>query len=397
MKKITMLALLCAMFVAPSVNAQEVTTKEDPSQGYLLNDFKDNWFISVEAGGNLMLSKHDTQESLLKRIQPSVEIYAGKWFSPVFGVRGGLFGARTKGATFAGEFGDRGGMACENNAYNHQIIYKVGGAFDVMLNLTNWWCGYKADRLYNASFYAGAVVNVPFLHNGGSDFDWYKAKSNFGVRAGILNTFAVSKKVDLLVDARFGCNQTEYENKKVSFEADLLIGAAYKFGKSEWNAPIVPVCPTYKYTDAEGDALVARLQQADAKIASLEQQLRDCLNSKQTAVVEEAPAAPLATIYFPIGSASVNNVQAKVVKAVANAMKNTEDKYVLTGWADNYTGSEAVNKKLRAKRAASVKKMIVKTGVAADRLETTTNDNNLTEYGEKSASLDRAVTITVAE
>ena len=41
--------------------------------------------------------------------------------------------------------------------------------------------------------------------------------------------------------------------------------------------------------------------------------------------------------------------------------------------------------------------MIVKTGVAADRLETTTNDNNLTEYGEKSASLDRAVTITVAE
>ena len=144
--------------------------------------------------------------------------------------------------------------------------------------------------------------------------------------------------------------------------------------------------------------MVARLQQADAKIASLEQQLRDCLNSKQTAaVVEEAPAAPLATIYFPIGSANVNNVQAKVVKAVANAMQNTNDKYVLTGWADNYTGTAEINKKLRAKRAASVKKMIVKTGVAADRLETTTNDNNLTEYGEKSASLDRAVTINVAE
>ena len=398
MKKITMLALLCAMFVAPSMNAQEVTTKEDPSQGYLLNSFKDNWFISLEAGGNLMLSKYDTEETFAKRIQPSVELYVGKWWSPVFGVRGGLFVSRTKGATAAGEFGEIYTNACEGNTFKHQVIYKTGGAFDVMLNLTNWWCGYKADRLYNASFYAGAVVNIPFKHISGTDFDWYKGQSHFGVRAGILNTFAVSKKVDLLVDARFGCNQSEYENKKVSFEADLLIGAAYKFGKSNWTAPVVPVCPTYKYTDAEGDALVARLQQADAKIASLEQQLRDCLNSKQTAVVEPVESnAPLATIYFPIGSASVNNVQAKVVKAVANAMKNTDEKYVLTGWADNYTGTAAFNKKLRAKRAESVKKMIVKTGVAANRLETTTNDNNLTEYGEKSASLDRAVTITVAE
>ena len=213
----------------------------------------------------------------------------------------------------------------------------------------------------------------------------------------MLNSFAVSKKVDLLVDLRFGANQTGREGKLFTYKTDLMIGAAYKFGKSTWSAPIVPVCPTFKYTDAEGDALVSRLQQADAKIASLEQQLRDCLNSKQTAVVEEAPAAPLATIYFPIGSANVNNVQAKVVKAVANAMSATEENYVLTGWADNYTGTEEFNKKLRAKRAESVKKMIVKTGVAAERLETTTNDNNLTEYGEKSASLDRAVTITVAE
>ena len=112
---------------------------------------------------------------------------------------------------------------------------------------------------------------------------------------------------------------------------------------------------------------------------------------------EKAPAAPLATVYFPIGSSKVNAVNAKVVKAVANVMKNTDEKYVLTGWADNYTGTDAINKKLRKNRAANVKKMIVKAGVAEDRLETTTNDNNLTEYGEKSASLDRAVTIKVVE
>lgn len=400
MKKITILAFLCALFVGASANAQEVTYKEDASQGYLQNQFKDNWFISLEAGGNLWLTPNDKEEPLLKRIQPQVEINVGKWFSPIIGLRVGVSGARVKGATYPGYANKdfvQESAACDNNSASHQVQFQLGLAGDVMLNLTNWWCGYKADRVYNGIFYAGTTITGCGSTDGNVGFD-IQDKEWLGVRAGLLNTFAVSKKVDLLVDLRFGVNQTGLEGKLFTYKTDLLIGAAYKFGKSTWSAPIVPVCPTFKYTDAEGDALVARLQQADAKIASLEQQLRDCLNSKQTAaVVEEAPAAPLATIYFPIGSANVNNVQAKVVKAVANAMQNTNDKYVLTGWADNYTGSAEINKKLRAKRAASVKKMIVKTGVAADRLETTTNDNNLTEYGEKSASLDRAVTINVAE
>lgn len=395
MKKITILALLCALFVVPSVKAQEVTTKEDPSQGYLLNDFKSNWFVSLQAGGNLLLTPNDTKEDFMKRIQPQVEIHVGKWFSPVLGLRAGVFGARTKGATLDEGMGL--GAYCGDEGYLHQLAYHFGFSADVMLNLTNWWCGYKADRLYNASLYAGTTFNMLASKDAKFEFDFQgSAYNHFGVRLGLLNSFAVSKKVDLLVDLRLGVNQTAWEGKSYTCKTDLLIGAAYKFGKSSWNAPIVPVCPTYKYTDAEGDALVARLQQADAKIASLEQQLRDCLNKPMTAA-EEVQTAPLATIYFPIGSASVNNVQRKVVNAIANAMKNTDEKYVLTGWADNYTGSAAVNKKLRKNRAANVKKMIVRNGVKGDRLETTTNDNNLTEYGEKSASLDRAVTITVAE
>ena len=391
MKKITIVAFLCALFVAPSVNAQEVTYKEDASQGYLLNQFKNNWFMSIEAGANLWMTPNDSKESFAKRIQPQAEIYVGKWFSPIIGLRAGLYFANVKGATM--HYTTNDGVACGDAAYEHDVERHLGLSGDVLLNLSNWWCGYNPDRVYNASLYFGTTVNARGMQGNGfiEDKEW------LGVRLGLLNSFAVSKKVDLLVDLRFGANQTGLEGKLFTYKTDLMIGAAYKFGKSTWSAPIVPVCPTFKYTDAEGDALVSRLQQADAKIASLEQQLRDCLNSKQTAVVEEAPAAPLATIYFPIGSANVNNVQAKVVKAVANAMSATEENYVLTGWADNYTGTEEFNKKLRAKRAESVKKMIVKTGVAAERLETTTNDNNLTEYGEKSASLDRAVTITVAE
>ena len=76
-------------------------------------------------------------------------------------------------------------------------------------------------------------------------------------------------------------------------------------------------------------------------------------------------------------------------------MKGTDDNYIVKGWADNYTGSAKVNDRLRNARANNVKKILVKNGVKADRLETATGDGNLTNYGAKCASLDRAVTINV--
>ena len=101
----------------------------------------------------------------------------------------------------------------------------------------------------------------------------------------------------------------------------------------------------------------------------------------------------MATVYFPIGVSAVTGIQNKVVAAVANAISQNDEEYVLTGWADNYTGNSNINTKLREQRAANVKKALVRNGVAANRLETTINDNNLTNFGAKSASMDRAVTI----
>ena len=173
-----------------------------------------------------------------------------------------------------------------------------------------------------------------------------------------------------------------------------MVGAAYKFNKTKWSAPIVPVCPEYKYSDAEGDALVERLKAADAKIADLERQLRECMN-RPIPEPEPVKEAPLATIYFPIGSSRVQGVQTKVVAAVANAMSTTDDEYVVTGWADSYTGSAARNQQLREQRADNVVKLLVKNGVDSNRIETATADSNLTEYGENSADLDRAATIEI--
>ena len=76
-------------------------------------------------------------------------------------------------------------------------------------------------------------------------------------------------------------------------------------------------------------------------------------------------------------------------------MKDSEDSYVVTGWADNYTGSAARNEQLRNQRAENVVKLLVRNGVDSDRLETAAGSDNLTNYGSASADLDRAATIEI--
>ena len=397
MKKVFLLALLCTLFMSANVEAQEVTYVEDPSQGYVMNRFKDNWFISGEIGVGGLGSSYDSELKFGKRLMPSFNIGVGKWFSPILGVRFSADFRKQKGATIDGMGVDPLNPETTGDNYLINRFWSIGPAADVYLNLTNWWCGYKPGRVYNAVLYGGVAVHTQMIKKeDGNDTKWRYNTVSIGVRDGLLNTFSVSDHVDLLLDLRLDMDQANYMDytRQLNLYGQVLVGVAYKFNKTTWGAPIVPVCPEYKYTDAEGDALVERLKAADAKIADLERQLNECIN-RPVPEPEPVKEAPLATIYFPIGSSRVQGVQSKVVAAVANAMGGTEDNYVVTGWADNYTGSAARNEQLRQQRADNVVKMLVKNGVASDRLETATGSSNLTNYGEKSADLDRAATIEI--
>ncbi|MGM9803969.1 MAG: OmpA family protein [Muribaculaceae bacterium] len=414
MKRLTLLAAILIAAMSVAINAQEVTYVEDPSQGLLINKAPNNWFLTAEAGANLFMSPNDTHvEKFTNRIGGSFDLSLGKWVSPVFGLRAGVAAFLGKGAC-DGYYHDRGDMAIRpdldyaENGYYAQKAWFVGPKLDAMLNLTNWALGYKPDRIYNAVFYLGTAVYFPFA-KGGPNHNIYQDKLNpkvdenaswahtgskdIDVHLGILNKFAVSKRVDILVDLRFDYLQENFDDiaDTRNCNLNLLVGIGYNFGKTDWNGPITAVCPTWKYTDAEGDALAARLQAAEAKIADLEKQLRDCLNRKPEVI--EKDDAPLATIYFPINKTAITGVQTKVVNAVAEVMKQTDKEYLLTGWADNYTGNDKINTRLRKGRVATVKKALVRKGVEESRLETTINDGNLTNFGAKCASLDRAVTV----
>ena len=93
MKKTTLLALACAFGISFAAQAQEASQEvqyvEDPAQGYLFNRFKDNWFITGEAGANIYFSHGDSERKLGNRFAPTAGLYVGKWFSPIIGLRVG--------------------------------------------------------------------------------------------------------------------------------------------------------------------------------------------------------------------------------------------------------------------------------------------------------------------
>ena len=414
MRKIAFLSLLWIACLFPSMtSAQEVVYVEDPSQGYLFNRMRDNWFIDAEGGVGIIMSPYDAHAPFGKRIGAKVNLHVGKWFSPLIGIRFGGDFEQLKGATWTGNYSALGyrnwPSMYEDGKYAPTHFNDIGVTGDVLFNVSNWLCGYKPYRFYNAIFFVGVDANWVYARSGArpvSDGPWkYGANDdpdhcrNYSVHAGLLNSFALSKKFDLLLDMRFDFLQEHADGAGMGYRTwneypSIMIGIAYKLGKSEWNAPVTAVCPEWKYTDAEGDALVANLNDANRKIADLENQLRKCLEKKPEAL-KETPAVepPLATVYFPINRTEVLGVQRNVVEAIAEVMKNEDRNYMLTGWADNYTGNDNINTRLRKGRVASVKQELVKKGVAERRLDTEINNGELTNYGPKCASLDRAVTI----
>ncbi len=78
-------------------------------------------------------------------------------------------------------------------------------------------------------------------------------------------------------------------------------------------------------------------------------------------------------------------------------MENPSQKYILTGWADNYTGNDEINTRLRNQRVNGVKEYLVKCGVSESQLDARIDASNLTDFGIKGAPLDRAVTIKLAD
>lgn len=410
MKKSAIVALACAALVSANTAmavVPEITYVEDPAQGYTFNRFKDNWFIQAEGGVNVIFGQTDKVLGFGDRIAPAFGLQAGKWFSPILGMRAGATYLGQKGAANQDAF-YRGvyGLTMENGQYKMDGEYykthvgQLGINFDAMLNITNWWCGYKPNRVYNFIAYVGGATYFGFQHkfNDGNNDGWDKHfDTSLALRAGFINSFNVSRQVALSLDIRYTAMSSNAESvtyNTLNNNISAFLGVTYLFNQRTWTAPIVPVIPVIE----DCDPIKARLAECEGRLQDTQRKLDECLRRPAPKAVETAPCIQnLATVYYRIGSANVSATDRNVLKSVAATMKaDTSKKYIVCGWADNYTGSDAVNARLRTKRAESVKRILVANGVKAEQLEVTTNSAD--RFGGKdNVYLDRCVTIEPAK
>lgn len=391
MKKTVFAVLLMATGVATPAMlaaAPQEEAKTESSKEIVLNSFKDNWMISLEGGADFSLGRFDSNASFGKRIAPVFGLNVEKWFSPIIGLRLGADYYGIKGAALWGN-GLSGEML--DNTYYKQSYGLIIPGLDVMGDLASLFCGYR-ERVYSPILYVG--MSVPVGISGEGDIpNW----ANMGMRGGLLNRFRLSDAWAINLDLRFDVLETTVSNEGNHGKAfSALVGVTYKFKDRGWKSPEIPVVAPVvgKYSDAEGDALVAQLRDANRKIANLEQQLAECKNRPAEKVVEEP--APVVTVYYNINSSELQSKDRVVLRAVAKAIKANEGKkYVITGYADSETGTAAFNAKLRKARAERVYDALVSYGVNPDQLEQKTSDAKLDRFG--SYILDRAATISPAE
>lgn len=350
-----------------SAMAQET---EVPVKKYSVatNSFWANWFVSAGVSGT---SYYTSQESNVsknpfsgKRGTIGFTAAVGKWFTPTIGLR-------TKFDFIKGKQ--------VNTEKNHPLYTSVSAHEDVMFNLSNMFCGYNEERVWNAIVYAGIGATAKL--NNGKNADLYYT-------AGWLNNFRVSKRVQLFADLSIGATEGSLDGAKndnwASYKKTkhrhwdknlrLDLGVTYNLGKCTWD----------KVPDVEG-LMAMNKEQMDALNQSLKEQqdenarLRDMLaTTKNQPVVENNSTngtssfvGTSSSVFFNINSDKVASRKDLVnVKELAEYAKANNSKIVVTGYADSKTGSAEYNQKLSERRANTVANELVKMGVNRDNIIT---------------------------
>lgn len=371
-----------SMAIAQDVAGTEVVESEEitNSRLYEVGRFADNWSLGVGGGVNMYLGEHDRQMKFGDRISPSLDVYATKWFTPVVGMRLGYTGLRFDGLTnwHTGVSNSTGEQYVGPNGEDWLLVQKLNFFnfhADFMLNLVNLIGGYK-ERVFNTSLYAGVGLARAYSHK--SVVENPVANNRLSGNLGLFNTFRLCDALDLNIDLR-GTLLPESFDGEVGvrpdggdvYESDGFVtaslGLAYKFNPRGWNQGKTIYKTRTATTKIVDDSAIAALK---ADNAVLQQALAE---AQAKAVVEQFHHMPGYLVTFDINKSKLQNKDRVNLGKIAEALKDTDDSVILllTGYADEGTGTVKINERLSRERAEAVYNCLVNEfGIKPEKLET---------------------------
>ena len=341
-----------------SVSAQEPQPKTE-------DVFVPHFYVQVQPVGAQYTLGEGSFKDLLSY---NVQVAGGYRFTPGWGLRLAINAWQSKGAGFK-----ELNIQPDNWKWNY-----VAPTLDLTVDLTNLLFGYKANRLFNLTAFAGAGANIAwdndeaqkvsaaiaglYAANGvtpgreNMDYLWDGTKCRLLGQFGVNADFRVSDAVSIGLEVNCNTLGDRYNSKRAGnsdWYFNALLGAKINIGETH-TTRIVPAHNCAHRVDT----------------IYLKERI---IEKAAPAVVEQAIPELRRDIFFTIRATQVVGTQnLNNVKEVADFLKQYPTARVsITGYADKGTGNATINTNLSQKRAKVVADMLKnKYGIDASRITT---------------------------
>ncbi|MBR6141933.1 MAG: OmpA family protein [Bacteroidaceae bacterium] len=386
LKKIFMSAALLAGCLTAS--AQQPQAAEQPAEA-----FHPHGFIQAQVGGQYTLGEVDFSDLLSGNFQ----VAGGYYFTPVWGLRLAIDAWQSKGGSDLNYLG----LGVKTWKYNF-----IAPTLDVTCDLTNWICGYKADRVCNFGLLAGIGANigwdngeaaavkgliavtpitalrtVPMEHQ--MTLLWRDTKTRFVGRFGAYLDFNVSRRVALGLEVNANATSDHYNSKdagNADWYFNALAGVKVRIGKLGKKVTTTDAAPIVV------EKIVEKIVEKPVEVEK---------------IVYKEPEAPKREplrrdIFFTLRGSEVSRTEmAKVEDVVAYLNKYPEAKVSVTGYADKGTGNARLNVGYAQKRAQVIANLLTnRFGISPSRITVDSKGDTVQPYEQN--DLNR-VTICIAE
>lgn len=348
--------------------------------------FKKHAFLNLQGGAQYTLG----EAKFDKLLSPNVQLGLGYQFSPVFALRLQANGWQSKGGWNGYELARTGNPYTADYKFNY-----VAPGLDLMFNLSNLFCGWNPNRVFNVTAFLGGGANIAWKNdevNGIAktlkNLDNYQLQNlwdgtkvqPFG-RGGVELAFRLSDAVSFLVEGNANILSDKYNSKKADnpdWYFNALAGFRINLGKTykKVEAPAPEPAPVQEYVEPTPAPTPA----PDVK----------------EEVVEKKVEPFRRDVFFLINSAKIRNSEAGKIQEMVDFLNaNPGKKVSVTGYADAGTGNNRINDRLARLRAQIVVKTLKeKYNIPADRIISDSKGSRVQPFAVNNKN---RVTICIAE
>ena len=382
-KKIFMSCLLLAGVL--SASAQE----EYPKTVYDHNPY---WFIQLQGGAQYTLGEIDFKDL----ISPNVQIAIGRQFTPVFSMRLQANAWQSKAGIDAG------------TRPSWKWKYVAPG-LDLTFNLSNLFCGFNPNRVFNFSVFIGGGANIGWdnkadeikgiytsqyksaydagLISENIDYIWDGTKIRAFGRAGIAADFRLSNAVSLGLEVNANTLSDRYNSKKAGnwdWYFNALAGLKINLGKTHTTRTI----EAPKVPEKVIEKVIERVVEKPCPQPAVVEPTHAVAQKKEDKFRRD--------VFFTIGRINISKAEQAKVKEVADYLKaNPNSTVEVTGYADRGTGNPTINSRLSKGRAEGVANMLQRTySIAKNRIKVDFKGDTIQPFAK---DIENRVSICIAE